>query len=176
MSKLTKRITAMLLSGMIIFGSAPGSALAASTDADPAQTSEIVEEVYEEESSELPMSDGEMAESEDASEAPVSVGETSETAETSETPADVEESLSEEASAEEAQYYTVTLDANGGYFENEWDDAIGDYAQLAEVVEKHIPVGGTVAVVPVFTDPDGQTMLFAGWSLERDGELITVGG
>ena len=175
MSKLTKRITAMLLSGVLIFGSVPGSVFAASTDVDPGQTSEIAQEVYEEESSEAPADVEETGEIEETSEAPVTAGEMAETAETSETSADVEESLSEEASAAEAQYYTVTLDANGGYFENEWDDAIGDYAQQAEVVEKHIPVDGTVAAFPVYINPDGQTMLFAGWSLERDGELVTMG-
>ena len=51
MRKLTTRITAMLLAGMLVIGSVPGSVLAASTDVDPDQTSEIVEEVYEDESS-----------------------------------------------------------------------------------------------------------------------------
>ena len=103
MSKLTKRITAILLAGMLVIGSVPGSVFAASTDVDPGQTSEIAEEVYEEEISEVPASDGEMAQEEDISEAPVTAGETSETAETSETPDDAEESLSEAASAEETQ-------------------------------------------------------------------------
>lgn len=40
------------------------------------------------------------------------------------------------------------------------------------MVEKHVPVDGTVAAFPIFTDPDGPTMFFAGWSLERDGELV----
>ena len=176
MSKLTTRLTALLLSGMLVIGSVPGSVLAASTDVDPGQTSEIAQEVYEEESSEAPADVEETGEIEETSEAPVTAGEMAETAETSETPADVEESLSEEASAEEAQYYNVTLDANRGYFENEWDDSIGDYAQQAEVVEKHIPVDGTVASFPVYINPDGQTMLFAGWSLERDGELVAQAG
>ncbi|MDO5138597.1 MAG: leucine-rich repeat protein, partial [Oscillospiraceae bacterium] len=141
MSKLSKRITAMLLSGMLVIGSAPCSVFAASTDVDPGQTSEIAEEMF----------------TEDTSEAPASTAD-----------------LTEEASAEEeAQYYTVTLDANGGYFENEWDDSIGDYAQKAEVINKLVPVDGTVAAIPVFTDQEGQAMLFAGWSLERDGELVS---
>ena len=187
MSKLTTRITAMLLAGMLVIGSVPGSVLAASTDVDPDQTSEIVEEVYEDESSEAPASEGEMAEIEETSEVPMGAGETAETAEevftedTSEAPVAAgdtsAESFPEEASVGEAavQFYTVTLDANGGYFENEWDDAIRDYARQAEVVEKHIPVDGTVTAFPVFNDPDGQIMLFAGWSLERDGELVTMG-
>ena len=202
MSKLTKRITAMLLSGMLVIGSVPGSVFAASTDVDPGQTSEIAQEVYEEDTSEAPAGEGETAEIEETSEAPAGVGETAEREETSEVPMGAgetaetaeevftedtseapvaagdtsAESFPEEASvgeAAQAQYYTVTLDANGGYFENEWDDAIGDYTQQAEVVEKHIPVDGAVAAFPVYINPDGQTMLFAGWSLERDGELVS---
>ena len=145
MSKLTKRITAMLLAGMLVIGSAPGSVLAASTDEDSGQTSEIAQEVYDEESSEEPAAAGETA----------------------------EEAIAEEEAV--VQYYTVTLDANGGYFENEWDDAIGEIVEQSEVVEKHIPADGTVAAFPVFTDQDGQTMIFAGWSLERDGELVSEG-
>jgi len=160
MSKLSKRITAMLLAGILVIGSVPGSVLAASTDVDPGQTSEIAQEVFSEEISETLAGEGETAEIE----------------ETSEVPSIAWENYSEEATSEEGaevQYYTVTLDANGGYFENEWDDSIGDYAQQAEVVEKHIPVDGIAAANPVFIDQDGQTMVFAGWSLERDGELIS---
>lgn len=148
MSKLTKRLTAMLLSGMLVIGSVPGAVLAADAQEDLGQTSEVAEEVYEE----------------DTSEAPASAGETS------------VESYSEEATEEETlvEYYTVTLDANGGYFENEWDDAIGDYAQQAVTVTRQIPVGGTVASIPVYkTESDGQTMTFAGWSLEPDGEIVS---
>ena len=190
MSKLTNRITVMLFSGMLVIGSVPGSVLAASTDVASGQTSEAAEDVFTEEISEVPEAAGETSETaedvftEGTSEAPVDAGETSETAkevltvETSEAPMDAGESYSGDASAEEAaeaQFYTVTLDANGGFFENEWDDALGDTIQQAEVVEKHIPVDGTVAAFPVFTDQDGQSMIFAGWSLERDGELITAG-
>ena len=179
MSKLTKRITAMLLAGMLVIGSVPGSVLAASTDVDPGQTSEIAQEVYEEESSEAPADVEETGEIEETSEAPVTAGEMAETAESSEEPTDAGktsvESYPEEVTAEEeAQYYTVTLDANGGYFENEWDDAIGDYSQQAEVVEKHIPVDGTVTAFPVYkTESDGQTMVFVGWSLEPNGVLVS---
>ena len=115
MSKLTKRITAMLLSGMLVFGSVPGGVFAADAQEDPGQTSAASEEVL----------------NEDMSEASEAAGETS------------AESYPDQASAEEAaQYYTVTLDANGGHFENEWDDAAGDYVERAEVIEKQIPVGG----------------------------------
>ena len=143
---LTKRIAAMLMSGMLIVGAVPGTVLASENEADIGQTSEIAAEVPE----------GTNAEN-------VSV-----------------EAYSEDAPAQEeeaaAQYYTVTLDANGGDFVNEWDDAIGENVEQAEVVEKHIPVDGTVATFPVFTDPDGRSMVFAGWTMERDGELAAQAG
>ena len=201
MSILTKRITAMLLSGMLVIGSVPGSVFATSTDVDPGQTSEIAEEVFEADTSEELA-----ATTEEISEAVDEVVAEEDQANTSEGSAAVEEGafdtsvvqedssfpiedvssneiISEEsnsadtsydASVEEAaQYYTITLDANGGYFENERDDSIGDYAQKAEVINKLVPVDGTVAAIPVFTDQDGQAMLFAGWSLERNGELVS---
>ena len=65
MSKLrgvSKRITALLLSGMLIIGSTSGSVLAASIDLDPSQTSEIAEEVYDEDTSEALAGEEEMAE------------------------------------------------------------------------------------------------------------------
>ena len=172
MSKFTKRITAMLLSGMLAIGSATGSVYAAAADVDPGLTSEIAEEVFTEEPVET-------------SEAPVESAETSEiaeevfpeevSAENTEAPVDLPQ-VSEEAPQEEAVIsYTVTLDANGGYFTNEWDDSISDYVEQAEVVEKHIPVDGAVAAFPVYkTEPEGQTMIFAGWSLERDGVLVSL--
>lgn len=48
MNKITKKITAMLLSGMLVIGLASGSVLAASTDVDvdPGRTSEIAEKVF----------------------------------------------------------------------------------------------------------------------------------
>ena len=50
MSKLTKRITAMILAGMLVIGSVPGSVFAA--DADAGQTSDYAEEVFTEEETE----------------------------------------------------------------------------------------------------------------------------
>jgi len=147
---LTKRIAAMLMSGMLIVGAVPGTVLASENQADIGQTSEIAAEVLE-------------------------------GAETEEVSSEVysEDAVTqEEAPLEDAtvQYYTVTLDANGGYFENEWDDALGETVEKAEVVEKQIPVDGTVVSFPVFTDPDGRSMVFVGWSLERDGELVAQAG
>ena len=170
MSKLAKRITALLLSGMLAIGSASGSVYAAAADVDPGLTSEVAEEVFTEEetseATEVP------AEFNQASEVAEEVFREEGTAENTETPVNPDQ-IPEAAPQEEAvTSYTVTLDANGGYFANEWDDSIGDYAQKAEVISKLVPVDGTVAAIPVFTDPDGQAMLFAGWSLERDGELV----
>ena len=61
----------------------------------------------------------------------------------------------------------------GGYFANEWDDTLNESVERTEILNKVIPVGGTVTTFPAFTDLDGQSMLFAGWSLERDGELVS---
>ena len=149
---ITNRIVAMLMSGMLVVGAVPGTVLASENQADIGQTSEITAEVPE-------GTDAEEVSAEAYSQDAV-----------------IQEA---EASEEEAaQYYTVILDANGGYFENEWDDALGETAERAEVIEKHIPVGGTVDVVPAFTETDQngqliQTRVFTGWSLERDGELVS---
>ena len=158
MKKLTTRLTAMLLAGMLVIGSVPGAVFAA--DADAGETAEYAEEVFTEgetaeESSEAADAGAEVAEEEAAGASEGNVADTSEEA--------------------AIQYYTVTLDANGGYFENEWDDAVGEIVEQAETVTKQVPLGGTVAAVPVFVDSDGQSMIFAGWSLERDGELVITG-
>ena len=159
---LRKRIVAMLMSGMLAVGSVPGVVLASENQTDIGRNSEIAAEVPEGADLE------EVPEGADLKEVP-------------------EETASEDLPAEEysedtvvqdeetVTTYTITLDANGGYFESEWDDTLGETVEQAEVVEKRIPVGGTVAAFPVCADQDGQTMLFAGWSLERDGELVTTG-
>ena len=87
MSKITKRITAMLLSGMLVIGSVHGSVFAASTDVDPGQISEIAEEVFDEESSDTPAGAGEPTQVEETSEAPAGTGETAQVEDTSEAPA-----------------------------------------------------------------------------------------
>ena len=112
---LTKRMVAILLSGMLAVGAIPGTALA----------SEVQENTVQEE--------------------------------------------------EAITTYAVTLDANGGYFFNEWDDVLGEYIESTEILNNQIPVGGTVTSSPVFEtdDQQTQTMTFLGWSLERDGELVS---
>ena len=144
---LTNRLAAVFLSGLLVVGAVPGTVLASEFPADTGQTSETAAEDMEDTLSEE-MSTEELGE---------------------------DTALQGEEAAE--QYYTVTLDANGGYFENEWDDAIGEIVEQAQVVSKQVPEGGTVAAAPVFTetDQDGQAMTFAGWSLEPDGELVTAG-
>ena len=74
--------------------------------------------------------------------------------------------------------YTVTLDANGGYFLNEWDDVLNESVETTEILNKKIPIGESVTTFPVYeqTDPKGniqQMISFVGWSLERDGQLVT---
>ena len=159
---LTKVLTAMLLSGMLIMGSASGSVYASERNVDSKQISEVaVEDAFSKEEY-IDMSESEI---------PVNLVEIS------------EESSSEEMNnpLEEADdYYTVTLDANGGYFVNEWDDSLSDYVEQAEVIHKLIPIGEQIATFPIFTEKnfDGQqiqAMSFRGWSLESNGELITVG-
>ena len=87
----------------------------------------------------------------------------------------IDETAAEETADEEPATYAVTLDANGGYFVNEWDDVLGEYVEQAEVVTKYIPVGGTINVVPVTDQKDG-VGTFLGWSLERDGKMLVSQG
>ena len=159
---LRKRIVAMLMSGMLAAGSVPGVVLASENQTDIGRNSEIAAEVPEGADLE------EVPEGADLKEVPE---------ETSSEGLPAEEYSEDTAvqGEETVTSYTITLDANGGYFEREWDDTLGETVEQAEVVEKRIPVGGTVAAFPVCADQDGQTMLFAGWSLERDGELVTTG-
>ena len=158
MKGLTNRIASVFLSGLLVVGAVPGTVLASESPEDLGQTAETAAEDLGQ-TSEVSAKD---------------MGDTlSEGVSTEEFSEDA--ALQEEEAA--VQYYTVTLDANGGYFENEWDDAKGEIVEQAQIVNKQIPVGGTVAAAPVFTemDQDGQAMTFAGWSLEPDGDLATAG-
>ena len=54
------------------------------------------------------------------------------------------------ASANEtAAFYTVTLDANGGYFIDELDDVLNETVEKTEVLNKTIAVGETISIIPV---------------------------
>ena len=69
------------------------------------------------------------------------------------------------------QVYTVVFDANGGFFPDEWDDALGDYVQYVQSVCKAVPAGEAVSASPVKDiDGDGTSETFLGWSLTPDGE------
>ena len=68
--------------------------------------------------------------------------------------------------------YTVTLDANGGYFEDVWDDVLEEYVDRAEIIKKAVPAGDSIEVFPVFSQDD-QSAVFQGWSLDREGDPIT---
>ena len=155
MSRLTTRLTAMLLSGMLVMGLVSGSVFASEMNADPSQITEMA------------------AEGTTAGEEQTHVAEI---------PADSleasEESASEEMSdvpeEEVAEYYTVTLDANGGCFANEWDDVLGETVESAEVLNKNIPIGEAVVDFPV-REQENAIITFMGWSLERDGERVSQG-
>ena len=83
-----------------------------------------------------------------------------------------QETVSEYAENGVSAAFTVTLDANGGCFENEQDDILQEFFETAEVISKVVSAGEAVAVFPV--NRQGDTELeFAGWSLEKDGELIS---
>ena len=72
---------------------------------------------------------------------------------------------------DEVASYTVTLDANGGYFENEWDDVLGGYIERTEILNKVIIAGESILAQPLHDETDS-TWTFLGWSLEQAGEII----
>ncbi len=67
--------------------------------------------------------------------------------------------------------YIVTLDANGGYFDQEWDDLAGGYVVREELLHKTLHQGDSIDVVPHW-DQGGTEKLFLGWSTDRDGEPV----
>ena len=84
----------------------------------------------------------------------------------------IDETAAEETADEEPATYAVTLDANGGYFVNEWDDVLGKEVQSTEVLNKNIPIGEAVVSFPV-KEQENAVVTFMGWSLERDGEIVS---
>ena len=146
--KVTNRIAAMLLSGMLVAGSVPIAAFGTEIPVDPdtgIETSVVVED-------------------------------TDEFIPEEETEDNVIEQTNGETVSEEETVtsYTVTLDANGGYFSNEWDDVLNETLETAEAVTKLIPIGGTVTSFPVL-EQENATVTFLGWSLEPNGELVSQG-
>ena len=60
-----------------------------------------------------------------------------------------QETVSEYAENGVSAAFTVTLDANGGCFENEQDDILQEFFETAEVISKVVSAGEAVAVFPV---------------------------
>lgn len=73
--------------------------------------------------------------------------------------------------------YIVTLDANGGRFENEQDDLLGVVLADTTVLNKVVSDGNQVTAFPVFiaSDQNMQTAEFLGWSFSKDGNLVSEG-
>ena len=171
MKQFTSRMLAVMLAGTLAVGSLSVSAFGAEEAGStvPAAEEFSLEEATENSAAEATATeeaDGEVITESSSAEVVDGEGVT-------ESPDAAFADTTQIATEEEAvTSYTVTLDANGGYFTNEWDDSIGDYVEQAEAVVKLIPVGGTVTAVPVFTDPDGQGMSFAGWSLDANGDFL----
>ena len=67
--------------------------------------------------------------------------------------------------------YSVTLDANGGFFINEWDDVLAQVIEKSDVLNRTIPAGEIINNVPIL-EKDGHQIAFVGWSFTRDGELV----
>ena len=151
------RFLALALVGMLTVGPVVTPALGADNDTSDPSVEAVVDAYSDKISEEEQDATVEEAVEEIAEEAGLSGTETGSTAEG----AIVEE-------------YIVTLDANGGYFTNEWDDVQGETVEQAEIINKVIPAGGTVASLPVF-NAEGVIASFLGWSLERDGELVATG-
>ncbi|MDO5138445.1 MAG: hypothetical protein Q4D71_08315, partial [Oscillospiraceae bacterium] len=73
---------------------------------------------------------------------------------------------------EKIEQYTVTLDAKGGFFVNEWDDILNESVEKAEIINKVIYPGEAVYVIPVW-EQENVVAKFIGWSLEPDGEIVS---
>ena len=71
----------------------------------------------------------------------------------------------------EGEKYKIVLDANGGYFEREWDDLREEYVEKEEIVNKVIAAGEAVIAVPVMEKNDAE-VIFLGWSKERNGDML----
>lgn len=69
--------------------------------------------------------------------------------------------------------YTLTLEANGGYFANEWDDILNGTVERADVLHKTVNAGEPLEVFPSY-DAEDLSVVFGGWSLEPSGEVVTT--
>lgn len=73
------------------------------------------------------------------------------------------------AENKEENMYTIILDANGGYFDHEWDDILEEFVDGKDIVNKVIKQGDSVNLVPLM-DNDGIEAVFLGWSYDRNGD------
>ena len=167
--RFTSRMAAVMLAGALTVGNLSVSAFCADTIVDLGDFADTSETAAKEEAEETEAEEAvETGFAEDACIAEDAAS----TAETSSETA-VEEPVSvptDEADAPIAPY-TVILDANGGYFENEWDDELAEIVEKSETIKKYISVGEVIKVLPSFTL--GQNVAeFAGWSTDRGGEAI----
>jgi len=191
LKRLTGQMLAVLLAGTLTVGSLSVSAFGAEGDMSSTSevatseiaTEEVVEDVpedvteyAEEEAVETDSADTEYS-AEGSTEEASAVDE--DTANTTTDAVDTEAADTVNAADtvgiadtadDPASSFTVTLDANGGYFVNEWDDVLGEFVDKTEILNKVIPVGEAVSIVPV-RDPE-DTSTFLGWSLERYGTLL----
>ena len=71
----------------------------------------------------------------------------------------------------EESRYRIVLDANGGYFDHEWDDIREEYVEREEIVNKVIMPGESVKAVPAM-ETDNAEAAFLGWSKERGGDIL----
>ena len=163
--RFTKRMLAVMLSGTLMVGNLSVSAFAAENVVDFGTTSEVVIEEKAEKSVEEGGLETDFADT----------GYITEEASTSETSSEITGEDPAIAPADEENdpvaSYTVTLDANGGYFDNEWDDVLGEYVEKTEIVKKIIPVGEQVNIIPLKVQMN-TAATFLGWSLERYGEIV----
>ena len=175
---LAKKLTAFLLSGMMAIGSVSGSVFAAETKVFQTKTSEISEAFPEEVSDNAEASAG----PENMSMTVLGVDENTTTASENSTVEEAEENRSEDLNIaleevenpmedNETVSCKVTLDANGGYFVNEWDDVLNEVIDETDILNKIIPAGDIVTTVPVIDE--SIPMIFMGWSLERNGEILS---
>ena len=165
---------AALIAGILAVGTAAVPVLAAE---DVGTASQIEEEVLEDEDSapDSPIEEEKM-ETEDSETASVDVDTDDEDSRSSANDEDLRSSTEDEDTeeAEDEISYTITLDANGGYFENKRDDVLCEFVEKTEILNKVILPDESVKDFPEYTRED-QTASFLGWSLERDGELVSQG-
>ena len=183
LKRVTTRLLAIMLTGAMMIGNPSLSVLAAEDDQG---TAEVIVEESEEEAAGDPYNTGVTEDSvtEDSSEEMEKEAAAEGTSvERGSKPDHASEAAEGEADSsvgeapdhaieDGAASYVVTLDANGGHFENERDDILGEILETAEILTRIIPAGEAVRSIPVYgkTAEDGQKGTFLGWSLEKNSE------